>query len=166
MIAFNSIAAFVALRLLLIFFGSGDPVGAVPMPQSPTLPSSTTYWVSNIKRQGVAAFGAGGYQVFRNVKDFGARGDGVTDDTAAINGAITQGNRCGEGCDSSTTTPAIVFFPPGTYLVSRPIIQYYYTQFIGDAINLPVLKATSNFEGIAVIDSNPYLPGGFNWYTK
>lgn len=39
-------------------------------------------------------------------------GDGVTDDTAAINRAMTDGGRCAPGvCASSTTTPAIVYFP-------------------------------------------------------
>jgi len=84
---------------------------------------ASSYWVANIQRQGTVAFGASGYQVFRNVMDFGAKGDGVTDDTAAINSAISSGTRCGQGCDSSTTQPALVYFPPGTYLVSSPIIQ-------------------------------------------
>jgi glucan 1,3-beta-glucosidase len=93
-------------------------------------------------------------------------GDGLTDDTVAINNAISSGSRCGHGCDSSTITPALVYFPPGTYLVSAPIIQYYYTQLVGDAIQLPVLKAAPSFQGIAVIDSDPYGPGGVNWYTN
>jgi glucan 1,3-beta-glucosidase len=102
----------------------------------------------------------------RSAKD--STGDGVTDDTVAINNAISAGSRCGEGCDSSTTTPAIVYFPPGTYMVSSPIIQYYYTQFIGDANSIPTIKATATFQGIAVIDSDPYIPNGngANWYTN
>lgn len=53
-------------------------------------------------------------------------------------------------------------------MVSSPIIQYYYTQFIGDAISIPTIKAMPNFQGIAVIDSDPYIPngGGANWYTN
>lgn len=93
-------------------------------------------------------------------------GDGSTDDTAAINQAISSGGRCGKGCDSSTTTPAIVYFPPGTYVVSKPIQQYYYTQIVGDAVELPVIKASAKFAGMAVIDSDPYEDNGDNWFTN
>ena len=93
-------------------------------------------------------------------------GDGSTDDTAAINKAISSGDRCGKGCDSSTTTPAIVYFPPGTYVVSKPIVQYYYTQIVGDAVELPVIKADAAFAGMAVIDADPYEDNGDNWFTN
>ena len=75
--------------------------------------AATSYWLPQIQKQGAPAFGKPGYQVYRNVKDFGARGDGVTDDTDAINAAISSGGRCGQGCDSQTTTPALVYVPPG-----------------------------------------------------
>ena len=125
------------------------------------------FWIETIQRQGTVPFqGDTGYKIYRNVKDYGAKGDGSTDDTAAINAAVTDGARCGQGCDSTTTTPALVYFPSGTYIVSAPIIQYYYTQFVGNANSLPVLKAAANFQGIAVIDADPYADGGVNWYTN
>jgi len=96
-----------------------------------TAGSCAPYWLEDIKHQGVASFNPNpdNYTVFRNVKDFGARGDGITDDTAAIQRAVTQGNRCGpSACESSTNTPAIVYFPEGTYKISQSIINYYYTQ--------------------------------------
>ncbi|KAL8956973.1 MAG: hypothetical protein Q9193_005638 [Seirophora villosa] len=137
------------------------------MGQTPTqVANSSSYWVSDIKRQGKAAFGKVDFQIFRNVKDFGAKGDGTTDDTAAINNAIATGDRCGLGCDSSTTTPALVYFPPGTYMVSKPLIQLYYTQFVGDAVNTPTIKAAPSFKGMAVIDADPYTEGGVNWYQN
>ncbi|KAM4057175.1 pectate lyase superfamily protein [Hirsutella rhossiliensis] len=128
--------------------------------------ATSGWWMSSIKRQGKPAFNQADYKVFRNVKDYGARGDGSSDDTDAINRAITEGNRCGQKCDSQTTTPAIVYFPPGTYLVSKPIVPYYYTQLIGDAVGMPTIKAKQGFVGIAVIDSDPYDPNGVNWWTN
>lgn len=154
------ITFFLAFRLFDV------PVLAIPAPQAEQAPAAGTYWLADIERLGAPAYGDAGYQVFRNVKDFGAAGDGAQDDTEAINAAITLGNRCGQGCDSSTVTPALVYFPPGTYRVTRPIIPYYYTQLIGDAVNRPILKADAAFEGIAVIDANPYDNQGNNWFTN
>ncbi|KAJ6462236.1 glycoside hydrolase family 55 protein [Mycena sanguinolenta] len=100
-----------------------------------------------------------------------------TDDTQAINNAISDGGRCGQGCNSSTITPAIIFFPPGTYRITQPIIPYYFTSLVGDYNTKPTLKADPNFVGIAVIgefaDADPYIPGevnpdgsGVNWWTN
>ncbi|KAI0393912.1 glycoside hydrolase family 55 protein [Xylariaceae sp. FL0594] len=133
--------------------------------------TASQYWFANIQRQGVAAFAQPGYKVFRDVTKYGAKGDGVTDDTNAINKAIQDGpGRCIEKCDSRTTHPAIVYFPSGTYLVSKPIVQTYYTQFVGDIKNMPTIKGAPNFAGIGVIDGNPYNYNGQdpppNWYVN
>ncbi|KAI1141771.1 glycoside hydrolase family 55 protein [Hypoxylon sp. FL0543] len=124
------------------------------------------YWLEDITHQGVAPFAGDGYTVFRNVKDFGAKGDGVTDDTAAITQAMNSpDNRCLQGCASTTTTPAVVYFPSGTYLISSSIVPPYFTQLIGDPTNRPVLKATANFQGFGLIDGNPYYTENLNWVS-
>ncbi|OJD10071.1 hypothetical protein AJ78_08768 [Emergomyces pasteurianus Ep9510] len=165
----SSPVLWVIAHLWLLLGGLAGVVNAIPMPQeNPPPPEASGFWVSSIARQGAPAFrqAGGKYQVYRNVKDFGAKGDGTTDDTEAINKAISTGDRCGLGCDSSTVTPAIVYFPAGTYVVSKPIIQYYYTQLVGDALAVPVIKAAASFKGIAVIDADPYTDTGSNWYTN
>lgn len=65
-------------------------------------------------------------------------------------------------------TPAVVYFPKGcvfskvlrkallkpkyrTYVISAPIIAYYYTQLIGDARAIPTILAAPTFDGIALI---------------
>ena len=89
-----------------------------------------------------------------------SKGDGATIDTAAINLAISSGNRCGpKSCQSSKTSPAVVYFPAGTYRISAPIIDYYYTQIIGNPNELPTIKATSNVTAFALIDGDQYQPG-------
>ncbi len=146
---------------------TGSPSTAISAPPSSTssipTPVCSDFWLDKITHQGAAPFAGSGYKVFRNVKDFGAKGDGVTDDTAAINKAISDGNRCGPGCTGSTKTPGLVYFPPGTYMVSSPIIDFYNTQLIGNPGCLPVLKATANFDGGWLLDTNPYGSNGLAW---
>ncbi|KAK7449661.1 hypothetical protein VKT23_013135 [Stygiomarasmius scandens] len=129
------------------------------------------YWRETIKHQGMSAFHpkSAKYQVFRNVKDYGAKGDGKTDDSAAINRAISDGGRCGgKESTSSTITPAVVYFPSGVYLVKKAITPYYYTQLLGDARNPPTLLADNSFRDMAVIDADPYIPGGHGkqWFVN
>jgi hypothetical protein len=50
-----------------------------------------------------------------SVLDFGAKGDGATDDTAAINNALYQ-LYCVQ--ETSTITRRVLYFPPGTYLLT------------------------------------------------
>ncbi|KZP07111.1 glycoside hydrolase family 55 protein [Athelia psychrophila] len=153
---------------------SSQSVAALDMSCSTALGAGTAaasdpFWMESISHQGISAFNSdpSTYKVFRNVKDYGAKGDGLTDDIAAINAAISDGGRCGGGlCSSSTITPAVVYFPAGTYIVSTPIIPYYFTQLIGDGRKPPTLRATAGFSGIAVIDANPYGAGGVNWYVN
>lgn len=149
--------------------------------------SDTDFWYSLITRQGKAPYQPNStYVIYRNVMDYGAKGEqhcnspfpfrvtnslhltgnGINDDTDAINNATQDGRNCIYPCDSSTTTPAIIYFPPGTYMVSTPLIMTYYTQYVGDAKDLPVLKATEDFYGIAILDSDPYLAYGYNWYQN
>ncbi|CAB4163325.1 Pectate lyase superfamily protein [uncultured Caudovirales phage] len=66
-----------------------------------------------------------------SVKDFGAAGDGVTDDTDAINRALYQ-LYCRE------VNPAIrrsLFFPAGVYLVSQSIIIPTWATLYGEGVS-------------------------------
>lgn len=58
---------------------------SVPLGRGTAHPNEP-YWLEKIKHQGIAAYNpdSAKYKVFRNVKDYGAVGDGVTDDTQAI----------------------------------------------------------------------------------
>ncbi|KAH9243231.1 glycoside hydrolase family 55 protein [Colletotrichum gloeosporioides 23] len=119
------------------------------------------FWMQDISHRGTSPWGDdSSYTIFRNVMDYGAKGDGVTDDTAAINKAIKDGKRCGEACNGSTTKNAIVYFPPGTYLVSSPIIVYFGTQMIGDANGRPTIKAAASFVGLGVLSTDVYMGDG------
>ncbi|KAM7191243.1 glucan-beta-glucosidase [Naviculisporaceae sp. PSN 640] len=142
-----------------------------------TARQNTDYWLPQLAVLGIAPFETGDYQFFRDVTEFGADNTGKTDTTEAINAAVSSWNeataggnktRCGMTCGNTFSQGAIVYFPPGTYKICRPIIQYYYTQFIGDPNDPPTIKGCDEFEGIGLIDVDPYIPGGSGaqWYIN
>ena len=73
---------------------------------------------------------------FATVKDFGAVGDGVEDDTAAINRALYQ-LYCRE------VNPAIrrsLFFPAGVYRVTGTIIVPPYATLVGEGLSNSIIQ--------------------------
>jgi len=66
--------------------------------------------MSGIEYNAPAGAGVGGSATatYTNVKDFGATGDGTTDDTNAVKDAVT----------ALPTDGGVLYFPPGTYIVA------------------------------------------------
>ncbi|KAF2095560.1 pectin lyase-like protein [Rhizodiscina lignyota] len=122
-------------------------------PLAPTNPG--TFWYESIDHNGLAPFIEGsGYTVFRNVKDFGAKGDGSTDDSIAIQNAINAGssqNSRDSGAFGSTGSPAVIYFPQGKYVLQKPIQMYINTFIIGDPNNRPQIQAGSSFSGSTLV---------------
>jgi len=87
-----------------------------------------------------------------NVRDFGAKGDGITDDSAAIQAALDLQGR--------------VYIPAGTYLVNTTLRIKSNTKLYGDGIEATILKEggdgttlpgmnTSILENQAYVDTDP-----------
>lgn len=71
-----------------------------------------------------------------SVRDFGAVGDGVTDDTAAINRALFQ-----LYCRGSTTeSRRILFFPAGQYIVSSELLIPPFATLVGEGIDGSIIQ--------------------------
>ncbi|KAI0452791.1 pectate lyase superfamily protein-domain-containing protein [Xylaria acuta] len=129
------------------------------------------WWLGRLDHTGSMPFGGNSsYRVWRNVQDYGAAGDGITDDTKAIQRAITDGGRCGANCAGSTVKGAVVYFPYGVYRISSTLISYFDTQLVGEiapAGGMPVLQAATSFIGDSLITCDVYLADGTSeWYLN
>jgi glucan 1,3-beta-glucosidase len=139
---------------------------ALPVIGSPSQPSK--YWYEDIIHNGISPFIENGtsWKVFRNIKDYGAKGDGVTDDAPAIQAAINAGGRGPGGNGLGTTgAPAVIYFPEGTYLMGEPVQSYVDTMLIGNPISRPTLKASPTFNGTTLLYmKDPSLDATINFY--
>ena len=82
-----------------------------------------------------------------NVKDFGAVGDGVTDDTAAIQAAIDANQN------------KAIYFPAGQYkLTSQIKIKRSWTSLVADATGVAALNFASNTEASAILVRSDLAP--------
>src|SRR5690348_13937216 len=104
-----------------------------------------------------------------NVKDWGALGDGISDDTIPIANAINAANTAGGGN---------VVFPPGTYITSTQLL-YSKVHLSGSGIEATVLKLKSGtnadllkgsvngygatFVNVAAANATGSTGGIYNW---
>ena len=85
-----------------------------------------------------------------NVKDFGAKGDGVTDDTASIQAALNAASVFrGDILENAMNyVQNCVFFPAGTYIISDTLFVGEGTTVFGASQSSSIIKATHS--GIAI----------------
>lgn len=93
-----------------------------------------------------------------SVKSFGAKGDGVTDDTAAINRALNQ-----LFCEEET--PSIrrsLYFPAGVYIISDTIKIPTYASLVGEGKNSTILRQTNSLVTYSVETADSKQQTGAN----
>ena len=150
------------MRLFFILSMAAAAVHAVPHAEpSENRSAASVYWYEKIKHNGIspAVTNGNNWIVYRNVKDYGAKGDGTADDTAAIQKAITTGDRTA-GKFAQTGQPAVLYFPPGTYVVSSTLKNCVGTLWMGDPIQRPTIKASAAFKGSYMVNGvDPRAPG-------
>jgi hypothetical protein len=95
------------------------------------------------KAYGAKGPGPAGHSAF-NVREYGAAGDGDTDDTAKIQAAI----------DAARATGGIVFFPPGTYSTGR-LILYSRVHLRGSGVDATVLRLRPGADS-AILESEGF----------
>lgn len=83
----------------------------------------------------------------KNVKDWGAKGDGVTDDSTAIMAAFNW---------TTNNSRGTLFFPPGTYYVSQPL------DFTGSTDPVTAQEINVNLQGVGPLST---ITGNFSDYV-
>ena len=129
----------------------------------PVRSNPSTYWLDQQDHtgnaRGFAPFLPGdfNYPVYRNVKSYPAVGDGNADDTQALQNAINDDGKGGNRYNNEVSTrPAEVFVPGGTYRLTKQLDLRLNTILVGDPNNMPVFKASSNFNGGTVVNGYDY----------
>lgn len=105
----------------------------------------------------------------RSVSEFGATGDGTTDDTAAINSAIAYLNSIAPFEEGRSTKQPVLFFPPGRYRVRSaltPITRRgLHIVGSGPAGSQIWYDPTSNTVGAVVFDVGTFSTTPSDLYT-
>lgn len=123
-------------------------ISQLPVASTPVLPTNILPVVQNgatrqaaVSQLGFLADGASAatrtiqekLRDFVNVKDFGAVGDGVADDTAAVQAAIDYATANGGGT---------VYLSPGTYKVTTLVLKEF-VELVGQSARDTIINATS-----------------------
>jgi hypothetical protein len=122
---------------------TGGTVTGMPSPTNPSDVANKDYVDTTIARN-VPVF---------NVRNYGATGDGVTDDTPAVNAAISAATVViADG--ASDARRGVVYFPRGTYKITSTInvtapvdSTEFSLQFRGDGMGVSIVNQTTAGEG-------------------
>jgi hypothetical protein len=87
--------------------------------------------------------GEGGSFPWFIVTDYGAAGDGTTNDTAAVQAAI----------DAATAAGGVVYFPAGTYLCD-PLTLYPDVSLYGEGLLLSIIQANSSGNLLSITETS------------
>lgn len=133
---------------------TGGAITGMPTPTNPTDVAPKDYVDTEIARN-VPVF---------NVRNYGAVGNGVADDTAAVNAAISAATvAVSDGAGFSTR--GVVYFPRGNYRVTSTIAvaapldtTAFNLQFRGDGIGVSVITQATATQGgfvVSLVGSTP-----------
>ncbi len=136
--------------------GGNQSGGGQPQPSPPATPEPPP-GSETILPSGKLEFPTG---FMKSIKEYGAAGDGITDDTAAIQAALNDGRVDGAGKPlfppaEFNGRPKALYFPAGTYLLSNTVRWVGCCLTLqGQGPNQTVLKLKSGSSGF----SNPAAP--------
>jgi len=89
-----------------------------------------------------------------SVKDFGAVGDGVADDTAAIQAAINSISFTtwqGSAANMYTKGGGTVYFPPGRYKITSTLLVGQHCRLLGPSTKGFLLPSSSSYNGAVLV---------------
>jgi hypothetical protein len=135
--------------------GSGTPGGGFLL-WAKTSTISLIYDATQAKWLETSRFEGRAYNGVKNVKDYGAVGDNVQDDTAAIQAAINDDDVGFNGIYQNNLTMGTILFPAGTYKVTSAIT----------VDSTPSCKFLGEANAVIAGDFNGYIfnvSGGFNY---
>jgi hypothetical protein len=95
---------------------------------------------------------------FISIRDFGATGDGITDDTASINRALQQIYKTGYN-ETKPLARRKIYFPGGTYVISDTLLIPPYAKLTGDGISSTVIKQTQGNKFLANTSDSQFQSG-------
>lgn len=93
-----------------------------------------------------------------NVRDFGAVGDGTTNDTDAINRALTQIYKT-PNQETGLLPRRTIYFPGGTYITSNTIQVPPNARLVGDGINSTKIQLTQGNKKVIELCDSKFLTG-------
>lgn len=95
---------------------------------------------------------------FINIRDFGAVGDGTTNDTNSINRALEQIYKTTQSPTNSRARRTI-YIPGGTYKITNTIVIPTYARLVGDGLGSTIICQVNGNQSVANIADSLFQTG-------